>query len=76
MSFNGYRNWNQWNVSLWLNNDESLYRMMVRAYGWGRRTKEQAAKLMLECLTQQGVTETPDGARYTVTAIRAAMVGL
>lgn len=76
MSFNGYRSWSQWNVSLWLNNDESLYRMMVRAYGWGRRTKEQAAKLMLECLRQQGVNETPDGARYTVTAIRAAMVGL
>lgn len=25
-AYNGHRSWNAWNVSLWLNNDEGLYR--------------------------------------------------
>ena len=25
MAYNGYSNWETWNVSLWLNNDEGLY---------------------------------------------------
>jgi hypothetical protein len=76
MSFNGYRNYNHWNVSLWLNNDEGLYRMMIRAYGHGRRTKPQAAQLMFDQLKALGQSNTPDGAPYSVSAIRAAMVGL
>lgn len=76
MAFNGHKNWIHWNVSLWLNNDEGLYRMMIRAYGHGRRPKPQAARMMFEQLQEHGQTTTPDGARYSVTAIRAAMVGL
>jgi hypothetical protein len=29
--YNGHRSWNAWNVSLWLNNDEGLYNLMVEA---------------------------------------------
>ena len=29
--YNGWTNWATWNVSLWLNNDEFLYRQMRRA---------------------------------------------
>ena len=27
--YNGHKNWNHWNVSLWLYNDEAMYREMV-----------------------------------------------
>jgi hypothetical protein len=73
--FNGHKNWNHWNVSLWINNDQSLYNQalhLVRYYG----NKEQAAKGMLESLAFNGITKTPDGAPYSVTTIKAAMVGM
>jgi hypothetical protein len=50
--------------------------MMIRAYGHGRRTKRQAAQKMLDELMALGQTKTPDGAQYSVTSIRAAMIGL
>ena len=75
MAYNGHKNRNHWNVSLWLNNDERLYRQMQHycRYAGNRR---DAARMMLEDLAACGITKTPDGAPYTVTAIRNAMVGL
>jgi len=70
--FNGHKNWNHWNVSLWLNNDEGLYftaRDLAR-----RNTRDEAAREMLDYLRELGITHTPDGAPYSVTTIRAAMV--
>jgi len=74
--FNGHKNYNHWNVALWVNNDEGLYRMAldhVRNCSGGR---EKAASNMLDELNDQGITRTPDGAPYSKTAIRAAMVGM
>lgn len=84
--YNGHRNWAHWNVWLWINNDEGLYRM---AQDYIRRNKhyhsfsiggykprDVAAQRMQEALEMEGITHTPDGAKYSVTAIRAAMVGM
>lgn len=73
-SYNGHKNWTHWNVSLWLNNDEGLYRMMQQAVR--RHTRGPAARLMLCGLHEMGLTKTPDGAVYSASSIRAAMVGL
>lgn len=72
--FNGYKNWNHWNVALRLNNDEGLYRTMVSLCK--RRTRRDAAQCMLEMLRDAGENKTPDGAPYSVSAIQSAMVGL
>lgn len=72
MSYNGHKSWNAWNVSLWLNNDETLYRMMldyIRQHG----SKDCAATAMARDMKGR---KTPDGASYNRTTIRAAMVEL
>jgi hypothetical protein len=73
--FNGHKNWNHWNVSLWINNDEALY-SLARMAARDQITRLAAARYMLDCLARKGITKTPDGARYSVSAIRSAMVGL
>jgi hypothetical protein len=73
--FNGHKNWNCWNVSLWLNNDEYLYRMMLsfcKAY----KSKTAAALQMLYELQNEGIYKTPDGAPYSASSIILAMRGL
>lgn len=76
--YNGHKSWAHWNVSLWINNDEGLYRMALNYVQYKQRsyTRQQCAEAMLNELHDAGITHTPDGARYTVTTIRAAMVGM
>ena len=69
--YNGYKSWNQWNVSLWINNDEGLYfmaRHLVEKLG-----KEGAATMLHSHLYEQ---TTPDGATYNITSIRAALTDI
>ena len=65
---NGHPDWTHWNVSLWINNDEGFYkwaRELTRAMG-----PDQAAR---EVVTEMDGEETPDGAKYTFSAVRAAL---
>ena len=71
MGYNGHRNWNHWNVSLWLNNDEGLYRAMMEHIRCARTLDRAARRFMSEL---EGC-ETPDGAPYSYTTVRAAMRG-
>ncbi len=71
MKYNGFSSWNAWNVSLWINNDESLYRFaysLVNQHG-----RYQAVKILAGELDGQ---KTPDGANYNVTGIRQALQGM
>jgi hypothetical protein len=70
-AFNGHRSWNAWNVALWINNDESLYRYardLVQQHGY-----QKAARIMARELAGE---RTPDGGRYNFTTIRAAIAGI
>lgn len=66
--YQGHKDWGHWNVSLWINNDEGLYRWAVELVE--EHGQREAARLMAEDL---GGTETPDGATYTTERIYAAM---
>ena len=68
--YNGHKNWNQWNVALWIGNDEGLYFHAVELCK--RYDRNKAARILKYELPEK----TPDGARYSLTAIRAALVGI
>lgn len=73
--YNGYKNKTHWNVSLWINNDESLYRL-AQDFINANANRNDAARDMMLFLELTGQDKTPDGFKYSTTAIRAAMVGM
>jgi hypothetical protein len=73
--YNGHKSWGYWNVSLWLGNDEGLY-LMAKSYIRGAKNRDEAARLIVGNLADQGITKTPDGANYSISAVRSAITGL
>lgn len=71
--YNGFPNWNQWNVSLWVNNDEGLYRLAVECFKAKQGNKAKAAQSFLKQIAPTRFT--PDGARYSKVAVIGAMEG-
>ena len=68
--YNGHRSWNAWNVSLWINNDESLYLTAVDLMK--RFHNRHSAARHFPYLGSR----TPDGALYNVTCVYEAMEGM
>ena len=63
-TFNGWANWETWNVSLWIQNDEGLYNEARRLARFGR-TYQDLVSMLRDC----GSKETPDGCRWDDPAI-------
>ena len=70
--YNGHKSKGHWNVSLWLTNDETLYRYVMLSISI-LGSVEQAAKHVTERLHG---TSTPDGFPYTLDTVREAMKNL
>ena len=70
--YNGHHCWNCWNVSLWISNEEPLYRAAV---DYSRRIPNSGAAARA-FIRDWNLTRTPDGAEYTLKAVRHAIVGL
>lgn len=67
--YQGHKNWNHWNVSLWIANEYPLYQLAVDALRRGRNL-EHATTIFLR---EVGTTRTPDGGHYSRVAVRAAL---
>jgi len=68
---NAHPNYDLWNVSLWINNDMTLYSHCLEL------VQILGVKLAVKVLYRQiGNTSTPDGVRFTKRAIRYALCAL
>jgi len=68
-TFNGYASWDDWNVALWLNNDEGLYNTLchyAELAAYMTISHKDALKRFLAALPD----ETPDGAAFTEEAVK------
>jgi hypothetical protein len=70
-TYNGHKNWAHWNVALWIANDPGIYEQAWQTVR-SSPTLNHAAHEMLAWLPEK----TPDGARYSLTSIRAALRGV
>ena len=62
MSYNGWTNWETWNIAMWIGNDEMLNRIMtLSAKGdW---------ELFKALAMQFGITKTPDGVVFEASEV-------
>ena len=60
-TFNGWTNYQTWNVALWLGNDEGLYEM---AKGWAEHGYKSLSHQLIELMPA-----TPDGVKWDDAAI-------
>ena len=74
-SYNGYKNYSQWNQALWLNNDEGLYGIMKDYLRWSSN-KTEAMEQLYYHLSRSGDGKTPDGVKWSKAGIRAGMIDL
>ncbi len=74
-TYNGHKNWNHWNVSLWINNDENLYKA-AKYWVENCNSKAQATMCFIREQLECGNKKTPDGAPYSKSSVRAALAGL
>jgi hypothetical protein len=55
LTYNGWTNYETWNVALWINNDEGLYNIALECDDYGA---------FRETMRELGSTETPDNVAW------------
>lgn len=79
-TYNGHPDRGYWNVSLWISNDEALYRFAMECIEGAKRAHPGASKwpkIATHRFMQTMQDErTPDGFKYTAARVRPVMVSL
>ena len=73
MTYQGHKNYVHWNVSLYIFNEYALYQeacMLCKRY-----SKQEAAAHILQVCRMWSGDLTPDGAKWSYSAVRAAIAG-
>lgn len=80
--YQGHRSWNAWNVSLYINNEENLYRLVAEKYKEGlqvfsgdpeERKRKAISRTVAFMIRTLGGSRTPDGAKYNNLSIKLAV---
>jgi hypothetical protein len=65
-SYNGWENYETWNIALWISNDESLYTLAMECGDYDT---------LVDCLyNDYGVRETKDGVKFADPAVNAIQI--
>ena len=75
-TYNGHKNYAQWNQSLWINNDEGLYSLVRDHVSNCSGGRDKAAQNILDHLKDCGMTHTPDGVKWSKAGICAALTDM
>ena len=59
-TYNGWANYETWNVTLWIGNDWGLYQLACDVVRYGGTYVDLINAILLNC----GATKTPDGVAY------------
>ena len=64
MPYNGWANWETWNIALWINNDEGLYNLALECPSY-KEFRESLRELGANGDKAPAITyETPDGVAW------------
>ena len=66
ISYNGWENYETWNVALWINNDESLYHLAAECGDY--------ETLVNRLYDESGVRETKDGVKFADPKVNAVQL--
>lgn len=64
--YNGWNNWETWNVNLWVDNEEPLYREKVRFLRCGNITAETVERFCNDVFDNNGTPDMRTDERETV----------